>query len=87
MTTTAVQHDPCPTCLWRHAPAPATETVTIDRYLLQRLPGRYQRVATRWQYVVKWDGHQSDRGSEYLADVRAMARRKANGRPVVETWR
>jgi len=86
MTTTRTQLPPCPTCLRRHAPAPATEAVTIERYTLQKLPGRYTRTAFRTQYIVHWDGHQSDRGSEYLADARRMARRLANGRPVVEAW-
>lgn len=78
--------EPCPLCLYRHEPAPRTAEVVIDRYLLHKLPGRYRRVATRWQYVIRWDGHQSDQGSVLLADVRRKARRLADGRPVVERW-
>lgn len=83
----ASQLEPCPTCLHRHAPTDPTETVRIERYQLQRLPGRYSRVAWRWQYIVHWDGHQSDRGSEYLEDARRFARRLAAGRPIVEGWK
>jgi hypothetical protein len=77
----------CPVCLWRHVPGEPTAEVTIERYTLQKLPGRYAHVATRSQYIVHWDGHQSDQGSVPLADVRRMARRLANGRPVVEAWK
>jgi hypothetical protein len=58
--------------------------VTVNRSKLYPTPGRNYRAAWRWLYTVRVDGINYQ--GEGLSWARGLAKRKANGRKVVELW-